>query len=200
MRHGRLALIFLLISLFPVASYGQESKPSAPEPAKHEKASGKASAAKSKATQPNVSQKIFGDWALRCLEGANAGAANHGCEISQTIESKDQAGPVAKISVGRPKIGDPLHAVIILPNNVSFPSSVHVRTDQKDQWGFELDWVRCIPGGCFAEAVLPDPTVQHWHGLNTVGTIVFTNAAGDEIALPMTFRGFGDALDALNKS
>jgi invasion protein IalB len=205
--------VFLLGAGFSLPAYSQEATPAAPsaspaqpEPAKPQPA--KPAPAKpapskpeaEKSAQPSVTSTAYGDWNLRCRQGNGSEATTHFCEISQTIEAKDQSGPIAKVSVGRPTPGGALHVVIILPNNVSFPSSVHIRSEENDKWGLELNWLRCIPGGCFADAELSNPTVVHWHGLDTIGSIIFRDAAGDEISLPMTFHGFGQAIDALNKS
>ncbi len=167
--------------------------PPAAEPAKR---APKPAASKpaSKAEEP-IKTTNYGDWSLRCREGAE-----HTCEVSQTIEAQDHSAPIAKISVGRPGGSGDLHVVVILPDNVSFPSTVHIRTDANDKWGLELDWVRCIPGGCFADALLSDATVARWRSLNSIGSIVFRDAAGEEVSFPMTFHGFGEALDALNKT
>ena len=199
----RLAIaVFLLGAGFSLPAYSQQTTPAAPPAAPASPAPVKTKPAKpvaEKSAQPAITSTSYGDWALRCRQ-ASAGEASHLCEISQTIEAQDQSGPIAKISVGRPSPGGGLHGMIILPNNVSFPSSVHVRTDENDKWGLEFNWLRCIPGGCFAEAELTDATIAHWHGLDLIGSIVFRDAAGDEISLPITFHGFGQALDALNKS
>jgi invasion protein IalB len=205
MSHRLAIAAFLIAAGFSLPAHSQEAAPTpqtapanpppaapaTPAPAKPVR-----SQAARPAQQP-ITSTNYGDWSLRCRQG---GSGTHFCEVSQTIESQDQSGPIAKISVGRPDPGGALHVVIILPNNVSFPSSVHIRTDQNDKWGLELDWLRCIPGGCFADATLGDATVAHWHSLDTIGSIVFRDAAGDEISLPMTFHGFGQALDALNKA
>jgi invasion protein IalB len=205
----RLAIaVFLLGAGFALPAYSQDAAPAAPQGSPAAPAPAKPEAGKPAQVKPGkteagkqpISSRAFGDWALRCRQGSSTEAAAHFCEISETIESQDQSGPIAKISVGRPDPGGALHVVIILPNNVSFPSSVHLRTDANDKWGFELNWLRCIPGGCFADATLSDATIAHWHSLDTTGSIVFRDAAGDEISLPMTFHGFGDAIDALNKS
>ncbi len=201
MSHRPFIAAFLLVAGLSLPAFAQEAAPAGPakpEPAKP--APAKPAKPETKPTQPAVTNTPYGDWSLRCRQGGGSEAATRFCEISQTIEAPDQSGPIAKISVGRPSPGGALHAVIILPNNVSFPSSVHLRTEENDKWGLELDWQRCIPGGCFADATLADATVAHWHGLNAMGSIVFRDAAGDEISLPMTFHGFGEALDALNKS
>jgi invasion protein IalB len=197
----RLAAAILLGAGFSLAAHAQTATPAAP--AAQPAGSVPAKPAEPKPAKPREERKAeapikstnFEDWSLRCRVGAA-----HSCEISQTIEAQDQSGPIAKISVGRPDPGGDLHVVVILPNNVSFPSSVHIRTDSSDKWGFELAWLRCIPGGCFADAALTESTLAHWHNLSSIGSIVFRDAAGEEVSLPMTFRGFGQALDALNKS
>jgi invasion protein IalB len=174
------------------------------EPAKHPPAKPAAAAPTTDAQIENV---VFGAWALRCRKPPGkketekeAPQKGRACEISETLEAQDHSGPIAKLSVGRPGGKGELHAIVIVPNNVGFPSSVHIRSDDKDIWGVRLDWVRCIPGGCFADALLADATLNYWHGLDTVGEIVFIDSTGDQISLPMSFHGFGQALDALNKA
>ena len=157
------------------------------------------------ATDPHIVTTTFGDWALRCREASekkekDAPKADRACEVSETLYAQDNSGPIAKLSIGRPGEKGPLTAIVILPDNVSFPSSVHIRSDDKDVSGIQLDWIRCIPGGCFAQATPSDATVQYWHGLNTKGAIVFKDSSGEDISLPMSFRGFGEALDALNNA
>ncbi len=179
---------------------GTSQAPAAPPAAAPAKPAPKPPAPKPAASKPVKPEEAikttnYGDWSLRCREGAA-----HSCEVSQTIEAQDRSAPIAKISVGRPGGSGDLHVVVVLPNNVSFPSSVHIRTDANDKWGLELEWVRCIPGGCFADALLTDAALNRWHGLNSVGSIIFRDAAGEEVSFPMTFHGFGEALDALNKS
>jgi invasion protein IalB len=194
MSHRLILSAFLLLVGLSAPAYAQApAAPAVPAPAKPAPAKPKPI----KFGQTQIISSDFGAWALRCQEGSQG--PTRVCEISQTIEDKKQSGPIAKISVGRPRAGGDLHVAIILPNNVSFPSSVHLRTEENDKWGLELQWVRCIPGACLADAPLADATVAHWRGLSTAGNIVFTDAAGDEVSLPMSFDGFGKAFDALNK-
>jgi hypothetical protein len=46
---------------------------------------------------------------------------------------------------------------------------------------------------------LPAATLAHWGGLQTDGKIVFVVGSGDEVSVPITMRGFGDAYKALNQ-
>ena len=177
------------------------------EPAKPEAKTRPPEHKHARTANPKIVTTAFGVWALRCRTlGEKAEKDKEGtkparaCEISETLEAQDHSGPIAKLSIGRPGGKGDLTAIVILPNNVSFPSSVNIRSDDKDIWGVRLDWIRCIPGGCFAQATLAPATVQHWHGLDTKGAIVFRDATGEDISLPMSFQGFGAALDALNKA
>jgi invasion protein IalB len=184
------AVSLLSVTLAAPVLAKDASPPAKPEgkAAKHEE---------SHSARTPVTAKGYGSWALRCEEGHSQGPGRI-CEISETIQTADNR-PVAKISVGRRKPGDPLGIIVILPTNVSFPSSVHIRTDKEDKWGLELQWQRCIPGACMAQAEMNTATVEHWSGLKTDGDIVFRDAAGDEVELPMSMHGFGDAYSAFNK-
>jgi invasion protein IalB len=185
------AAFALACSTLAPAFAEDQKPPSKPESrtAKHEEAHG--------ARAPAVTSKGFGSWALRCEE-THAEGEKKLCEISQMVETAAKQ-PVAKISVGRRNPTDPLTIVVILPTNVSFPSTVHIRTEKEDKWGLELQWQRCIPGACTASAQMNPATVAHWSSLNTQGDVVFTDAAGDEVELPMNLHGFGDAYNAFNK-
>lgn len=196
---------FLLVAGF--AAFALAESPSA---AKAEAKLDSAKHPQSKTAKPaspesQIVTRAFGAWALRCRKASGKKGEvakepqNRACEISETLEAQDHSGPIAKLSVGRPGGKGALHAVVILPNNVSFPSSVHIRSDEKDIWGVKLDWVRCIPGGCFAETILADATVKHWHDSTSKGEIAFKDASGDSVSLPMSFVGFGAAVDALEK-
>jgi invasion protein IalB len=198
-----LSLSGLLIAGLAAPALAKEEPASAAKPAA--KPEPREPARRTEKAVPQIETTAFGAWALRCRKVApkaeKAGTSpERSCEISETLEAQDHSGPVAKLSIGRPGGKGSLHAIVILPNNVSFPSSVFIRADDKDIWGVRLDWVRCIPGGCFAETSLADATVAHWHGLDSTGAIVFTDSTGEQVTLSMSFRGFGPAIDALNKA
>jgi invasion protein IalB len=209
---------FLMTAALAAPAIAQEHPKEPAKPAakaetkaeKHPAARQAAGAAKGEAKgDPQITSTAYGNWSLRCQKEAppakDAKAATgekpaRACEISETLEASDHSGPIAKLSIGRPGGKGSLFAVLIVPNNISFPSSVHIRTDDKDIWGLRLDWVRCIPGGCFAQAQLADATVGYWHGLDSQGEIRFPDSTGADVSLPISFHGFGQALDALNKA
>jgi invasion protein IalB len=201
-RHGLLLCSILLAAGFAIPAHAEDQKPAETKPAEKPAAH---SHERARPSRPRIESKGYGAWALRCAEiepsktDKDSPKPIRHCEISEIISAANHAGTLAKVTVGHLGEKGELTALVLLPANVSFPSSVHIRTDAKDIWGVELDWARCVPGACLAQAGLGDATVEHWRGLKTTGSIVFRDSSGQEIHLPMSFDGFGDALDALNK-
>jgi invasion protein IalB len=64
----------------------------------------------------------------------------------------------------------------------------------------ELQWRRCLSGGCYAETAATDDMIKAWRGSAEPGRIAFKDAAGRDLAIPVSFRGLAQALDALPKS
>ncbi len=147
--------------------------------------------------ESQVTTTAFGDWELRCQRSNENTRQN--CEVSLTIQQKDQPAPVAKIALGRPVPNAEIHLLVLLPNNVSFPSSVQLKSDDKDVWGIDIPWQRCIPGACFAETSLKDADLVRWKALDTMGKITFKDAVGNEVGINFSFHGLTQALEALGR-
>ncbi|KQO68744.1 hypothetical protein ASF22_19505 [Methylobacterium sp. Leaf87] len=149
-------------------------------------------------TEPGSTTASFGDWVVRCQRGGGDKPVRI-CEAAQTMQIQGQPQPIAQIAVGRLGPGEPLQVTAILPPNVALPSSVRVVLDEKDTTGVELAWRRCLPGGCVAEAAAREDWLKRWRLAAEPGRITFKNAAGQEVAIPLSFLGFAQALDALAK-
>jgi invasion protein IalB len=144
-----------------------------------------------------VTTRAFGPWSLHCQPPHEEGAEPL-CVIAQTVQSSSNK-LLAVISIGHQHPSDPYNIVVTLPPNVAFPSSVHIRTGADDKWGLELQWQRCIPGACIAGAEINPATLVHWSNLQTEGKIVFVVGSGDEVGVPISLHGFGDAYKSLNQ-
>ena len=55
-----------------------------------------------------------------------------------------------------------------------------------------------MPGGCYADAVLPDDLLAVW-ALTEARTLKFASAGGKDVELPLSLHGLPQALDALAK-
>ncbi len=150
-------------------------------------------------SSPQNTTATFGDWVLRCRR-ADAPATDATCEVAQTLQVQGQ-GPIAEIAFGRPP-GAPTSAamriVVVLPNNVTFGGPVQMSVDDKDK-GADLTFRRCLPTGCFADTDARDDILTKWRSQTGRGRIAFKDGNNRDLALPFSFRGLAQALDAMVK-
>jgi invasion protein IalB len=150
-------------------------------------------------SEPSVTTASFGDWTLRCQRVDDNGKTSRICEVAQMMQAQGQQTPIAQVALGRMAAGEPLRITAVMPVSVSFPSSVQITLGDKDAKPLDLAWKRCIPAGCFAEAVPGDDVLRQWRKASEAGRIVFKDAAGRDLALPLSARGLEPALEALAK-
>lgn len=144
---------------------------------------------------PDLTTETYGDWVLRCRKAAVAKS----CEVSQTLVFQGQQRPIAIVAFGREKKGDPIHIVAQLPTNITFEGGV--KTLMADgSVAADMAFRRCFPTGCFADAPLDDATIAKLKTQSEPGSIKFKDGTEREISLPLSLKGLGSALDALNRS
>jgi invasion protein IalB len=148
---------------------------------------------------PNSTLASFGDWALRCQRLGNGAEAQRVCEVAQQIRGQDQQNPVAELAIGRLKKADSLRLTVVLPVNVTFSSPLSFSADGKVLEPLDLGWRKCLPGGCIADALLKDDVLRRWKTQTSAGRITWTDAAGHDLAIGLSFRGLTQALDALSR-
>ncbi len=151
-------------------------------------------------SDPASTSASYGDWLLRCQRVGEADKARRLCEVAQTIQLPNQPNPVAEIALGRPPGDAAMRLTAVLPASVTFPSSVQFATQDKPPRNVDLQWRRCLPGGCFADAAPSDDDLRAWRGATDAGRLTFKDAGGRDVVLPVSFRGLAQALDALGKS
>ena len=141
----------------------------------------------------------YGDWVLTCRKVDASAQAAENCELVQTVTLNGQKAPFAQMAIGKPKAEMPIQITVVVPQNVSFPSSVKVLVDEKDKSPTDLAWARCLPVGCFASANLKDDVQKKWGALETQGRVIFKAGNGQDVAMPISFKGLKSALEALSK-
>ncbi len=151
-------------------------------------------------SEPEATTATYGGWTLRCTHRQVAGAAARFCEVEQAVVPQGQQNPIAQIGVGRLSPKDEMRLTVVLPTNITFRNVPKVTAQDKDP-GVVLTWERCVPGGCVADAILKDDVLRAWHAIAAdTGRLLFTNAAGQNVAIEFSFRGFGQAMDAFAKA
>lgn len=147
------------------------------------------------AQAPQRTTATFEDWTVRC-EGSDAAKT---CEMAQAMQIKGQAQPVTQIAIGRVSKTEPMKLVFLVPINVWIPAGVKLVADDKDA-GITAGFRRCLPAACFAEVDLKDDMIKKLRALSESGKLQFKDAGQQDVAIPVSFKGFGQAYDAMQRS
>jgi invasion protein IalB len=149
------------------------------------------------AAAPSRTTASFGDWTLRCDRVADATPPKRSCELGLTVQHAGDQSVLAQVAVGRPAAGEPLRFTAVLPANISVGTAPKLIIEGKD--AVDVAWVRCLPGGCIATAGVSDDLLRKLKAAAVAGQLEYRDAAGREIKLPISWRGFGEAFEALGK-
>ena len=146
------------------------------------------------AQTPQSTTATYGDWVVRCELRAGAKV----CEMAQSTQLKGQAQPVTQIVIGRPAKNSPLKIVFQIPINVWLAAGIRLTTEDGHN-EVTASFTQCIPAGCFAETDIKESVVKVLRKLKTNGKLQFKDAVQHDVAAPVSFKGFGDAYDVLQK-
>jgi len=167
----------------------------APAPAPQAQAAPAAPAATDQ--NPQRTTASYGDWVVRC-ETVAGPPPQKNCDMEQLAQVQGQANPISRVAIPLPQKGEPPKLFIQLPINVSFSVQIKVTTNDKDA-GITTPFRRCVPAGCFAEIELKDDLQKKFRGSTEAGKITFKDAADRDVAIPLSFKGFAQAFEALLK-
>lgn len=149
--------------------------------------------ARAQSKAPQLTTATYDDWTVRCETRDTTSS----CEMSQSMQIKGQSQPVSQIAIGRLSKTEPLKLVFQVPINVWIPDNVSLVVEEAATT-VKANFTRCIPIGCFAEADLKDDIVAKLGKADKGGRLEFADAGRQKIAIPVSFKGFTAAYDALN--
>lgn len=144
------------------------------------------------AEAPERTSAQFGDWSVNCAGRAPTRA----CEMVMAV--RDQGRQLgAALAMGRVAREAPLRLVAQLPVNIRVSQPVRLVMEGAEP--LALPFQTCNRLGCFAEIELREDAVRRLRALpaEQAGRLEWRDAAGQEMALPASFRGFAAAADAL---
>jgi invasion protein IalB len=146
---------------------------------------------------PQRTTASYGDWVVRCEVTAGPPPVKN-CDMEQLAQVQGQANPISRVAIPLPAKGEPAKLFVQLPINVSFSAPLKIVADSKDA-GITTPFRRCVPAGCFAEVELKDDVQKKFRASAEPGKILFKDAAEREVAIPLSFKGFAQAFEALLK-
>jgi invasion protein IalB len=144
---------------------------------------------------PQQTTATYEDWIVRC-ETAAGPPPKKICEMVQSTQMQGQ-GVISQVAVARPVKGQPVKIVVQLPNGVWLPTGVRLVVGAADP-GLTATFKRCL-AGCFADFEVKDDTIKKFRSMTEPGQIQFKDGTTKDISLPLSFKGFGAAFDALLK-
>jgi invasion protein IalB len=150
-----------------------------------------------RATAQQSTTATYQDWVLQCQSEAGS-PPRKTCDIAQVTQVQGKNLPFSRVAVARPVRGMPVMLTVQLPVNVSVRTDVRIQTSNADA-GLIAPFDHCIPGGCFANFALTEDMLKKFHGANDIGKLTFKNAGGQDVSIPLSFKGFAAAFDALVK-
>jgi invasion protein IalB len=161
----------------------------APAPLAAQSAAGQGEAGGDRA---ETETRQFEDWTLR-RRPATA-AQPRVCRMLQQAVSEDGGKPMLRFMVGRFGPEKILGAVIVVPIGVRLPPGLSLQVDERPLHGYPFE--RCDPRSCQARAILDGELLEELKA-GLTGQVKFHNAAGQELAVPISLKGFSAALRAL---
>jgi invasion protein IalB len=151
-------------------------------------------ASNSFAQKPQRTTATYDDWIVRC----ETREATKVCEMTQSTQLKGQSQPITQIAIGRQGKNGLPKIVFQVPVNVWLPAGVTLTTDDK-QAEVSASFSRCVPAGCIAETDIQESGIAKLRGQKKNGKLGFKNANKQDVAVPVSFKGFGDAYDGMQK-
>jgi invasion protein IalB len=147
--------------------------------------------------EPQRTTATYADWVVVC-SSASGGATPKACKMIQGTQVQGKNVAFSHIAVSYPGRGQPINLTVQVPPNASFATQVRVQTADGDP-GIVSSFSYCLPIGCFANFELKDDVAKKFAAAHGAGRVTFADAGGHSIAIPLSFNGFTQALDALAK-
>lgn len=139
----------------------------------------------------------YSDWVLQCV---NSGSPPKKiCDIAQVTQVRGKNIKFSRVAIESAPKGKPEKLTIQLPVNVSVRDPIEIQIPGTPSSTLSGTFDRCVPVGCFASVQLRDDILKKLNANEGTGKVTFKDAAGRELAFPLSFKGFHQAFDALSK-
>jgi invasion protein IalB len=193
------AAVLLAGVLTTIAAAAQQPtppRPAAPRPPQPQQNAQAPQPAPAEQT-PQRTTATYGDWVVRC-DIQPGPPAQKICAMEQLAQVQGQPNPISRVAVPLPAKGAAAKLIVQLPVNVSLSTAVKIMSDSKDP-GISAPFKTCVPAGCFADIDLKDDMQKKFRTAAEGGKLQFKDAAEHDVAIPLSFKGYGQAFDALLK-
>jgi invasion protein IalB len=156
-------------------------------------------AAPAQSEAPQRTTATYDDWIVQCETQAGP-PPQKVCDMAQVTQVQGKNIPFSRVAVPHPVKGQPVKLLVQVPVNVSLNGSVRIQASDSDA-GVAAPFARCLPAGCFADFEVKDDTLKKFRAAGGAGPgkLSFKDAGEHDVAVPLSFKGFSQAFDALAK-
>ena len=145
------------------------------------------------AQTPQRTSATYGDWTVSCAIPANGSKS---CGLIQLVKQGNVAA--AQISLGRSSKSGHFTATVQIAANVWLATGLKIAfADDTPALSAPFEW--CLSVRCLAEFDLVEADVKKLRSQKEPARLVYKNALQADVMLPVTFVGFDDAMNALEK-
>jgi invasion protein IalB len=152
-------------------------------------------AAPATADAPQRTTSTYADWVVEC-ERSGASPPRITCAMTQATQVRGKSVVFSRVMIGQPVKGKPYKFVVELPVDASVTREVRVQTKDAEPL-LSAPFERCVQANCFAGIDLGEAALQKLRAASGTGKLVFVDAIGRDIAVPLSFNGLAQALDAM---
>lgn len=149
------------------------------------------------ATAQQSTTATYDDWVLQCQSVAGP-PPQRICDIAQVTEVQGKNLPLSRTAISRAGKTQPYTFSVQVPTNVSLRVSLRIQVSAADP-GLSVPFDRCLPVGCFAEFELKDDLTRKLLAATGAGKMTFKSANSQDVVIPLSFKGFVQAFNALAK-
>jgi invasion protein IalB len=148
---------------------------------------------------PQRTTASYDDWIVEC-QTQTGPQPDKVCDMSQVAQVQQAQGrvPFSRVAITHPTRGQPVKLAVQVPVNVSLRRQVRIQMSDSDH-GWSAPFTRCVPVGCFADFSFNDEALSKLRAAPGPGKVSFSDAGGHDIAVPLSFKGFSQAFEALAK-
>jgi invasion protein IalB len=137
----------------------------------------------------------YDDWVVECVT-APGPPQKKTCQMVQAAQVKGRNQPFSLLIIEHPVRGKSIQLLVRVPVDVLLAAQVRIQTSDSDP-GVTAPFEKCVPIGCIAKFEIGDAVLSKFRTAAKPGKVTFKIASGREISIPLSFKGFDQAFDAL---